>query len=120
MARFQLVQKPVALNAARTGRSRPLLRAGALDARASPVTMKKGRPGLVISAVCEPDPALARRKDRIPLRSAEIPDLTDLPSGCDFHPRCPLYTPGSCDTERPPLVRGPERLLACHVVNGQG
>ena len=74
----------------------------------------------LISAVCEPDPALARRKDRIPLRSAEIPDLTDLPSGCDFHPRCPLYTPGSCDTERPPLVRGPERLLACHVVNGQG
>jgi peptide/nickel transport system ATP-binding protein len=74
----------------------------------------------LISAVCEPDPDLARRKDRIPLRSAEIPDLTDLPSGCDFHPRCPLYTPGSCDTERPPLVRGPERLLACHVVNGQG
>jgi len=74
----------------------------------------------LISAVCEPDPALARGKDPIPLRSAEIPDLTDLPPGCDFHPRCPLYTPGSCDTERPPLVRGPERLLACHVVNGQG
>jgi uncharacterized protein (DUF111 family) len=30
-----------------------LLRAGALDAWAAPVTMKKGRPGLVIAALCE-------------------------------------------------------------------
>lgn len=74
----------------------------------------------LISAVCEPDPELARRKERIRLRSADIPDLTDLPSGCDFHPRCPLYAQDSCDTVRPPLVPGPERLLACHVVNGRG
>ncbi len=30
-----------------------LLRAGALDAWAAPVTMKKGRPGLIIAALCE-------------------------------------------------------------------
>jgi uncharacterized protein (TIGR00299 family) protein len=30
-----------------------LLRAGALDAWAAPVTMKKGRPGLVLAALCE-------------------------------------------------------------------
>jgi len=75
----------------------------------------------LVSAVCEPDPDLARTKERVRLRGADIPDPTDLPSGCDFHPRCPLYEQGRCDTERPPLVgaRG-RRLLACHVVNGAG
>ena len=70
----------------------------------------------LVSAVCEPDPDLAHRKDRIRLREADIPDLTDLPPGCDFHPRCPLYAEGDCDSVRPPLVRSHDRLLACHVV----
>ena len=70
----------------------------------------------LISAVCEPDPDLAKNKERVRLRSADIPDLTDLPAGCDFHPRCPIYARGSCDTVRPPLVRSHDRLLACHVV----
>ncbi|WP_375539655.1 MULTISPECIES: ABC transporter ATP-binding protein [Nocardiopsis] len=71
----------------------------------------------LIDAVCEPDPDLARNRERIRLRGADIPDLTDLPPGCDFHPRCPLYEQGDCDTVRPPLVPGHDRLLACHVVN---
>lgn len=70
----------------------------------------------LISAVCEPDPDLAKSKERVRLRSSDIPDLTDLPPGCDFHPRCPIFASGSCDTERPPLVRSHDRLLACHVV----
>ncbi|WP_017576365.1 ABC transporter ATP-binding protein [Nocardiopsis kunsanensis] len=75
----------------------------------------------LVSAVCEPDPDLARTKERVRLRGADIPDPTDLPSGCDFHPRCPLYEQGRCDTERPPLVEsGGRRSLACHVVNGAG
>ncbi|MDT0331041.1 ABC transporter ATP-binding protein [Nocardiopsis sp. DSM 44743] len=73
----------------------------------------------LISAVCEPDPDLARTRERVRLRDADIPDLTDLPPGCDFHPRCPVYAQGVCDTHRPPLVRDHDRLLACHVV-GQG
>nr|WP_223830551.1 ABC transporter ATP-binding protein [Nocardiopsis quinghaiensis] len=72
----------------------------------------------LVSAVCEPDPDLARTRDRVRLRGADIPDLTDLPPGCDFHPRCPLYEQGDCDTVRPPLVPGHDRLLACHVVGG--
>ncbi|WP_372497287.1 ABC transporter ATP-binding protein [Nocardiopsis dassonvillei] len=71
----------------------------------------------LIDAVCEPDPDLAHNRERIRLRGSEIPDLTDLPSGCDFHPRCPLYEEGDCDTVRPPLVPAHERLLACHVVS---
>jgi uncharacterized protein (DUF111 family) len=34
-----------------------LLSLGALDAFATPVTMKKGRPGLVLSALCRPEHA---------------------------------------------------------------
>ncbi|HJE59694.1 MAG TPA: ABC transporter ATP-binding protein [Nocardiopsis listeri] len=70
----------------------------------------------LVSAVCEPDPDLVHKKERVRLRDADLPDLTDLPPGCDFHPRCPLYAEGDCDAVRPPLVRDHDRLLACHVV----
>jgi peptide/nickel transport system ATP-binding protein len=42
------------------------------------------------------------------------PDLSDLPDGCAFHPRCP-YAMERCATERPPLARlGEEgRYVAC-------
>ncbi|ADD40333.1 oligopeptide/dipeptide ABC transporter, ATPase subunit [Stackebrandtia nassauensis DSM 44728] len=70
----------------------------------------------LISAVCEPDPKLARAKKTIRLRSSEIPSLTDLPSGCAFHPRCPLYEPGLCDNELPILESIDSRRLSCHVL----
>ncbi|MFI6575122.1 ABC transporter ATP-binding protein [Nocardiopsis sp. NPDC050513] len=70
----------------------------------------------LISAVCEPDPDLAHGRERFGLRSADVPDLTDPPPGCDFHPRCPLHEAGGCDSARPPLVRHEGRLLSCHVV----
>jgi peptide/nickel transport system ATP-binding protein len=52
------------------------------------------------------------------------PDLADPPSGCRFHPRCPLCVPEGPayrkqTTERPllRLVR-PEHFAACHLVEG--
>ncbi|MFC7620517.1 ABC transporter ATP-binding protein [Microlunatus sp. GCM10028923] len=59
----------------------------------------------LLNAVPEPDPELARTK--LPdggLRSADIPSLRDLPAGCPFHPRCPQFEPGTCDTDRPELL----------------
>jgi oligopeptide/dipeptide ABC transporter ATP-binding protein len=41
----------------------------------------------LLSAIPEPDPA--RRKQRIPL-VGEVPSPSNPPSGCPFHPRCPL------------------------------
>jgi peptide/nickel transport system ATP-binding protein len=73
----------------------------------------------LIEAVCEPDPDLARaNRAASALRSAEIPSLTALPSGCAFHPRCPAFEAGLCDTTAPPLapLRGDGSRLACHVV----
>ncbi len=41
------------------------------------------------------------------------PNLVDLPTGCAYHPRCPVAAP-ICRVERPePIVVG-ERLIACH------
>ena len=70
----------------------------------------------LIGAVPEADPTLTRTKERVPLRSAEVPSLLEIPRGCSFHPRCPLSEPGLCDVKVPALlpVRG-EREVACHV-----
>jgi peptide/nickel transport system ATP-binding protein len=73
----------------------------------------------LISALPEPDPTLTRGKERLQLRSDDIPSLARIPPGCAFHPRCParFYTPGVCDIHRPDLAPTPNgALAACHVV----
>ena len=44
----------------------------------------------------------------------EVPNPIERPSGCSFHPRCPIARP-ICARERPPLRNvGNQRLSACH------
>ena len=70
----------------------------------------------LIGAIPEADPTVTRTKERVPLRSAEIPSLLDIPRGCSFHPRCPLSEAGLCDVRVPDLVPIPNgREVACHV-----
>ena len=48
------------------------------------------------------------------LLGGELPDATDVPSGCRFHPRCPRrFEP--CDRVDPSLIAvgGPDQLAAC-------
>ena len=59
----------------------------------------------LLGAVPEADPELAKKKVHIELRSAEIPSLLNLPTGCTFHPRCPYFVPGECDLAVPGLER---------------
>lgn len=72
----------------------------------------------LLNAVPEPDPEVAAKK--LPgggLRSADIPSLAALPSGCTFHPRCPLYEEGLCDVIPPELTPvDSNREVSCHVV----
>jgi peptide/nickel transport system ATP-binding protein len=57
----------------------------------------------LLAAVPEADPYTTRSKQPMRLRSEEIPSLNAIPSGCAFHPRCPFFRPGICDTEIPVL-----------------
>jgi len=70
----------------------------------------------LLAAVPEADPELTRRKHSVTLRSQDVPNLLDLPPGCRFHPRCPLFEEGLCDVERPALTPvGDGRYVACHI-----
>jgi len=70
----------------------------------------------LLAAVPEADPELVQKKRHMELRSAEIPSLLALPNGCTFHPRCPYFVPGECDTSAPKLERIPEGgSVACPI-----
>jgi peptide/nickel transport system ATP-binding protein len=74
----------------------------------------------LLSAVPEADPILTRNKERLTLQSQNIPSLLNLPPACTFHPRCPLFVQGLCDTVEPQLARyGADQLVACHVTTGK-
>ncbi|WP_258066513.1 dipeptide/oligopeptide/nickel ABC transporter permease/ATP-binding protein [Arthrobacter sp. GMC3] len=45
------------------------------------------------------------------------PDLRNPPSGCSFHPRCPLKFDG-CDRDEPELLQIGETSVACHQYEG--
>jgi len=45
-----------------------------------------------------------------------IPDYTEPPSGCRFHPRCPAYMEGECDAEKPePVPAENGQKVACFL-----
>nr|WP_281067149.1 ABC transporter ATP-binding protein [Brachybacterium fresconis] len=73
----------------------------------------------LLEAVPEPDPDRARQKKAgAGLLSADIPSLSDLPSGCAFHPRCPLAEE-RCRERIPvlqPAPKAPDQDVACMVV----
>ena len=68
----------------------------------------------LLSAVPIPDPALEAKRERMVLRG-EVPSPLRPPSGCVFHPRCPIAT-DRCAAEVPPLreIR-PGHWAACHL-----
>ena len=68
----------------------------------------------LLSAVPIPDPRLEARRERTVLKG-EVPSPLKPPSGCVFHPRCPIAVE-RCPLEVPELreVR-PGHLGACHL-----
>jgi dipeptide transport system ATP-binding protein len=66
----------------------------------------------LLSATPVADPE--RKKERIVLRG-ELPSPIAPPSGCPFHPRCPLAFE-RCPRERPELLPSRGAVVACHAV----
>lgn len=59
-------------------------------------------------------PSYAKRQEKLSLIAGTVPALTDLPSGCRFHPRC-LYAFNRCKQEVPQLQTMNGRLVRCHL-----
>ena len=69
----------------------------------------------LVSAIPHP----GRRSQRV-LLQGDPPNPADRPSGCAFHPRCPVAV-ALCAREAPALKPRPGdgRLVACHVAQGE-
>jgi oligopeptide/dipeptide ABC transporter ATP-binding protein len=69
----------------------------------------------LMSAIPIPDPDLKR--ERVILEG-DVPSPLNPPSGCRFHPRCPIAE-GICAQEAPalrPVAGNTHHLVACHLV----
>lgn len=65
----------------------------------------------LLSAVPVPDP---KHKPKRMIPKGEIPSPINPPSGCRFHPRCPIATE-KCSKEEPELIlKGRTHYVACH------
>ncbi len=59
-------------------------------------------------------PKMSQKRKRLVSRG-EVPDLSRLPSGCVFHPRC-KYATDICKNEEPHLRElSPGRTVSCHL-----
>jgi oligopeptide/dipeptide ABC transporter ATP-binding protein len=73
----------------------------------------------LVSVIPVPDPTSARLERVLP---GETPSPSDIPAGCRFHPRCPLWlqlgNPDECVRSEPTLggVAGGGSLAACHFM----
>ena len=73
----------------------------------------------LLSAVPIPDPVLDAQRERIIL-SGEVPSPLNPPSGCVFHPRCPIAT-DDCSRVAPEAREVmPDHIAACINVPGYG
>ena len=78
---------------------------------------------VLLSAVPNPNPKLREQRQRVITHDTDdsVPSPIRVPSGCAFHPRCPLYhakgQPAECRSQGPqlvPLSNQPQHLVSCH------
>ncbi len=69
----------------------------------------------LFSAIPQPDPSRSRNRT---ILQGEVPSPLNPPSGCFFHPRCPIMEKGLCDVEEPALLTHTtieNHSVACHL-----
>ncbi|HSE40784.1 MAG TPA: dipeptide ABC transporter ATP-binding protein [Acidobacteriota bacterium] len=68
---------------------------------------------LLLASIPAPDPRIRKKRENL---KGELPTPINPPSGCYFHPRCPVAI-DRCKTEEPSLREiTPGHFAACHVV----
>jgi peptide/nickel transport system ATP-binding protein len=68
----------------------------------------------LLAAIPIPDPDAQAGRRRLVL-TGDAPSPVAIPSGCRFHPRCPIARAEPCSTVDPPLAEvAPGRFVACH------
>ncbi|MHB8571394.1 MAG: ABC transporter ATP-binding protein [Candidatus Dormibacteria bacterium] len=69
----------------------------------------------LLGSIPIPDPVRERAREA-PLLAGEIPSPVNPPSGCHFHPRCPIAELPRCAADDPMLEeKSPHHLAACHL-----
>ena len=67
-------------------------------------------------------PRLGQKKgQRLEIIKGGVPDPYSTVTGCPFHPRCPSFMPGLCDTVLPieaPVAGKPNATVRCHLYPG--
>jgi len=63
-------------------------------------------------------PNLAKKSRRLQAIEGLMPDPTDLPTGCKFHPRCPSCM-DICSETAPPYADMDGHQIRCHLYSGE-
>jgi peptide/nickel transport system ATP-binding protein len=70
------------------------------------------------SALIGSFPTLGRRGRQLTAIPGGVPELSALPSGCSFHPRCP-HAEAVCIERTPPLYEAGKAWARCHMLDSQ-
>jgi peptide/nickel transport system ATP-binding protein len=84
--------------------------------RAKVVDLFKNAKHPYTQALLKSIPHLGKKKtgERLASISGMVPDPFNLPTGCVFHPRCPMFMPGKCDKIAPSWTKvDEEHWVSC-------